>query len=70
MSCSQCLHFTPLEKLTDSGYCDWLKSSQALVTRIPTSVEALREIGILMTKEGGEDCRAFARRRIPLASDV
>lgn len=63
MSCETCRHFTPIESLTDSGYCDWLKSSHALMTKIPSSVEQLREVGILMTRAGGEACRAFTLNR-------
>ena len=63
MPCETCRHFTPVESLAESGYCDWLKSSHALMTKIPSSIEQLREVGILMTKTGGTACRAYTLNR-------
>jgi hypothetical protein len=63
MTCNTCHHFTPIHEQDENGYCDWLKSPEALLMKIPTAIERLHAIGILMDKGAGEACRAYKPKR-------
>lgn len=62
MSCQACQHFTAMERQDDMGYCDWLRSEEAELQKMPMAVRRIRVAGITVSRKDGDGCQTFQQR--------